>query len=134
MKKYILVIALFAILFFINGCYEYEDSMSITIVNNSSYDLHIKFQMKQKQSQYTGNLIKGESDTFNVIFSGTAVIVVPVDRFDFHALNDHIEKVSLFNLDTSELLKEMRSIESEFISADHSTRGYTVEITDDLLL
>jgi hypothetical protein len=107
--------------------------MNITFENNSSYDLHVNLRTRQKESQYRGDIRKGESVSFGITFSGEAVIVIPVDRAEFHKLNDHIEKVVLSNLDNYQIIKEMDSIKPEFFSFYHGTRTYTVKITDDLL-
>jgi hypothetical protein len=107
--------------------------MNISFENNSSYDLHINLRTKQKESQHKGDIRKGESVSFGITFSGEAVIFVPVDRDEFHKLNDHIEKIIFSNLDNNQIIKKMDSIKPEFFSFYHGTRTYTVEITDELL-
>jgi hypothetical protein len=133
MKRLKFYIPLFFALLFLYGCYSYEDDMNITFVNKSSYDLYINLKMKQKESQHNGDVKKGESLSFGIIFSGEAVIVVPVDRNAFHKLNDHIVKITFYNLDNFEIIKEMDSINPEYFSFDQGSRTYITQITDDLL-
>jgi hypothetical protein len=102
--------------------------------NNSSYDLHIKLRTKQETGEYEGNVHKGEIISFGIVFSGTGIIVVPVDRWSFQNPNDHIDKIVFTNLGNNQVIKEMDYIRPENISEDHAYRTYRIKITDDLLL
>jgi hypothetical protein len=117
------------ILFFLNSCYTYEDIAVVTIINNSSYDLHIKFTAKRYESQYKAiDIRSNESISFDVSAGkGTFPIFVASDP-SYPNPNDDVEKMVFLDLNTSEFIKEIISF--KFIGSGDK---YQFIITDGLL-
>jgi len=133
MKKICFYVVIFIISFFINACYTYEDDINIVFFNNSSYDLHINLRMEHKTAEHRGNVNKGETISFRVIFSGRGNIFIPIDRWSFQDINANINRIVFINLENNEVIKERDNLTSANIHSDHAFRTYRIEITDSLL-
>jgi hypothetical protein len=125
MKKIIFYIFCFIILFVINSC-DYSTETKLEIINQSSYDLHIKFE--------TGKLsvYKNEYDEIEVKKGQSVVIFLtdfgpPTPRNP----NEEVEKIIFYNLDNNEIIKEVinNNILNEIFYNNKIFTGFTQQNT-----
>ena len=133
MKTKYFYVVIFLALFFISACYTYEDNITMEFTNNSSHDLHVILRMTHRSAEHRRNIYKGETISFNVVFSGRAAILVPVDRWSFQNIKNHVDRIIFINLENNEVIREMYNIHRDNFTEDHVFRTYRMQITDSLL-
>jgi len=117
----------FGALLFICNCMDSLTLTKIDVLNRSSYNLRINFEVTNKPSAYKElDIRKNESDLIVLKIWGTA-----------RNPNDEVEKIIFSNLDTEEVIKEMITDKNVFEkTGEHKRKNefyYLFEITNDLL-
>ena len=129
-------------LFFITGC-DTHTITTIDVFNNSSYDLHIKFETRSGDrwrpdatydpEEYKDiDILKNETVSFNLTSFGPSSYRRPYDE---------LLTIRIFHLDTGEIIKTLNVDKNTFklISSKNDSMGelsavFLFEITDELLL
>jgi hypothetical protein len=128
-RNYFWIILWFSLILFFVSCDTSNDTV-VDVINSSSHDLHIIF-IKSKDAFSSANiemdLRKGETGIFHLL-----IHLGPDSPLD---PNRQIEKIVFLNLDTEEIIKELKNNKLFvflYSSGSPKTDYYKLEITDDL--